>query len=215
MKRVLLLMAGAVCLATPVMAGETYIAARGGVNFPLDQSNDTTGFDVDVEFGSGALVGGAVGYDSNAGWRAEAEFTYRKNDIEVLDFNGNRQTLIGEADAKVKSYMANVYWDFATDSDVTPYVGVGLGAATIDETAFYGPVAFDNEETGFAYQAIAGAQMKLTDSIALTTDVRYFSIVGPDFDRVSPGGTARLDGEYKSIALTAGLVWRFDSGLLN
>jgi opacity protein-like surface antigen len=99
---------------------------------------------------------------------------------KIGDFRGEFE--IGyRADAKEKnpgsnadkisnvSYMVNGYYDIATGSKFTPYVGLGIGADTLK---FKG----DNTEssTSFAWQVGAGVSYAASDVLAIDFGYRYF-----------------------------------------
>ncbi|MDJ0684465.1 MAG: outer membrane beta-barrel protein [Alphaproteobacteria bacterium] len=180
-----------------------YIEGRAGYTLPrdsdLDSATTSETADLDDEF-SGAA---ALGYDFGQVFRAELELGYRPSDVGSV--NGARAS----GDADVYSYMGNLIaqWD-TPDWPVTPYVGVGLGAATadVDASGFPAAGAIDDDDTAFAYQAIAGLSVDLTEQLALTGTYSYFDI--PDLEFNSKAGVD-VDSDYSSHSFMVGLRWTF------
>ena len=101
----------------------------------------------DGVFGGGIAIGynfGALGYSPI---RLELEYLHRgktsakygnKTTANVpgsalVDYRDrNVVSSSHDVSATVQTVFANVYWDFPTDTDLTPYIGGGLGAAYID-----------------------------------------------------------------------------------
>jgi opacity protein-like surface antigen len=79
--------------------------------------------------------------------------------------------------------MANAYFDIPFGLDgIAPYLGFGLGEAMVDVTTnasrpFGPPTApvqlIDDQANGFAWQAIAGVAVPVSDDFALTAQFRY------------------------------------------
>ncbi|MGE3250858.1 MAG: OmpA family protein [Hyphomonadaceae bacterium] len=161
------------------------------------------------EFGSADLdndvmVSGAVGARAWHGVRLEAEVAWRQNDIEDA----------GDADVQVVSLLANAIYDFNQGGRFQPYVGagVGVGRLEIDE--------IDTEETGFAYQLMAGVGVPLGEQLTLDIGYRYFSMPDVEFSYYyyAPARLAEYDegeygyeveGDYTHQAVTVGLRWQF------
>lgn len=132
--------------------------------------------------GGGAL---AIGYDFNvncyAPVRAELEFAMRGKAKKSWRESGEGYRAKGEAKADVTSIFANAYYDFYNQSDFTPYLGAGLGAARIKiETkgsyAWSGGVAresYSKSEWDFAWNVGAGVAYKLTEQASLDLGYRY------------------------------------------
>ena len=76
--------------------------------------------------------------------------------------------------------MFNVYKDFG-DQGLTPYVGVGLGAANVELNAQFTPplipVAIDDDAVTFPYQIMAGLSYQLTPGMDI--DLGYRSLTEP------------------------------------
>ncbi|QKX01806.1 P44/Msp2 family outer membrane protein [Wolbachia endosymbiont of Cruorifilaria tuberocauda] len=113
------------------------------------------------------------------------------------------------------SGLVNVYYDVAIeDMPVTPYIGVGVGAAYLSNPLAV-KVAGDKEYGfGFAYQAKAGVSYDLTPEIKLFAGARYFGSYGAKFDKpiAESDQQSTKDGIrvlYSTIGAEAGLIFNF------
>jgi outer membrane protein OmpA-like peptidoglycan-associated protein len=102
--------------------------------------------------------------------------------------------------------MANVFYDFNRGGTFQPYVGVGAGYAQLEVEDF----VVDVDEGDFAWQAMAGVGIALSEQATLDLGYRYFSI--PDVDAELPFGEGEgipFTVEYEHQAATIGLRWQF------
>jgi outer membrane protein OmpA-like peptidoglycan-associated protein len=162
------LLAAAAIVALPVMAqAQTaapgfYIGAEGGLNWLLN----TTILGNSVSPQTGFAAGGVVGYDF-VGPRVELEGMYRNNQTNV-GFPGMAiSNQIGQL-----SVMANLLYDFAPSSTITPYIGAGAGIAFIDSTSSL-------SSTQFAYQGIVGLGWNVDTNFRVNLDGRYYGTSNP------------------------------------
>ena len=107
---------------------------------------------LDLEDGAVA-VGGGIGYQYSDALRADVRV-----DWAGLDDDEHFTTVLG-----------NMYLDIPLDTFITPYVGAGAG---------YGWAADDDE--GFAFALMAGAEMGLTDNLSADLGYRYRQILDGD-----------------------------------
>jgi OOP family OmpA-OmpF porin len=168
--------------------GNPYIGRQPGGVF-LQDSEFTVGtasgaasageVDYDTSWG----LGGAAGYSFDSGFRAEAEVTYRGNDVSGFSFNGAPTFPASDADASDWAFMANGYYDFNTGTRWTPYVGGGVGLALDHIEGSAGPgFGISDTQSEFAYQGIAGVGYQLTDQLNLGVEYRYFATTDPTFN---------------------------------
>ncbi len=95
--------------------------------------------------------------------------------------------------------MLNVIKDFNTTSNITPYLGLGVGAARVDTrvaTLYQTPGGaqangFDDTDTSFAWNALAGFGIKLGPQ--LTVDLGY---TYTDAQQLAYTG---VDGQYEKL----------------
>ena len=195
MKRAIILSGVAVAGLLPVAASAVdksgpYVAFSGHAAFTEDSDTSIGGTPINSEFDTGFGIGTALGYDfAGAPVRLEGEMVYRNNEVTV-----SSPLVPGFAPSDTVdsiAYMANAYYDIQTNSNITPYVGVGAGMVDID-----------GEETVFAYQAMLGAAVDVNDRSEIYGGYRFFDSEGLD-----AGGGAELD--YRSHSAEVGYRLRF------
>ena len=112
--------------------------------------------------------------------------------VQAADAVTGPQAVVG--DFSMLAFMANVDYDFDTGSRWVPYVGGGLGVATIsiDTETATGRSTADDSDTVFAYQVGAGLgyEFPLEEgrSVTVSLDWRYFATQDPTFKGDVTGG---------------------------
>src|SRR3954452_22525479 len=179
--------------------------ADGTVNNPGAPTLDLT---LKAEKGWLACVAGGDQWPS--GLALEGEVTYRENRLDKVKILGGHIDLGG--DEHSWALMTNAYYNLHTGTAFTPYVGGGIGAAFLTISAKpQGAADFNDSETRFAYQAIAGVSYALTERVSLGIEYRYFATTDPSYsDNPGGGGTSRVDAEYKTHNVLVNLIYRFD-----
>ena len=144
-------------------------------------------------------------------------FGYKMDDIRV-DVEGLYSQLnkdAGVAGTTVAdnltaiSGLVNVYYDIAIeDMPITPYIGVGVGAAYVSN-----PLATkvtDDKASGFgvAYQAKAGISYDVTPEIKLYAGARYFGSYGANFGKTTKDD-AGIKVLYSTVGAEAGVAFNF------
>jgi opacity protein-like surface antigen len=192
--------------ATGAIPSAFYAEIRGSANFLEDSANGMNapnGLGLSTDFDTGFGVSGAIGRDlsdfltgSLTNFRAEAEIAYNENGIEGA---------AGNPEINATAYMANLYYDFQTSDtyrNFVPYVGVGVGAATVE---LDGIALGDDEDTVFAYQVRAGINYRIRPGLLLSLGYRFFDTQDPEFR----SALGNFESEYRSHAVEAGLRFRF------
>lgn len=118
-----------------------------------------------------------------------------------------------KGDFSMLAFMANVDYDFDTGSRWVPYVGGGLGVATISvdtETGTGTPTA-DSSDIVFAYQVGAGLgyefPLEAGRSITVSLDWRYFATQDPTFTGQVTGG--QFDVGISGHDIGIGVIYGF------
>ncbi|WP_395644967.1 OmpA family protein [Terricaulis sp.] len=143
--------------------------------------DDGTEFDLDDNW-MGSV---GLGYATAGNFRFEGEYSYRQNEVEI----------VGQ-DVTTQALMLNAYYDFNRGGRFEPYVGVGAGYSNLD-------VEGAGDENSWAWQAMAGVAIGLTDRLDLDIGYRYFDVPEADF--------SGFDVEEKHQAVTVGLRWQFQA----
>lgn len=218
MKKTLLTLAALALLLLPAMAEAAqgrpggYASVFLGMSMMEDTDATTNGFDPiqqlpfnfndEIEFDPGVYVGGTLGYDFR-GVRLEGELSYRQNDMDSITELSLGQVAGVEGDVGVFAVMANAFLDFHNDSPVTPYIGGGIGVATVylSETVGDGNILYDEDDDSvFAYQIGGGLGIALNRQTTLDLGYRYFGTETANFS--TPGfQTVKFDTESHNFAV--------------
>lgn len=193
MKRVLV---GGVFLLSSLAASSScfaggYIATNLGLVAVADSSYKEpgmpAGFTAEVSADTGLGFSLAAGSRFNDIFRGEAEFSYRKNDLDsgTLTYPGGTQTFSMFGDISSLSLMGNIFADINTHSAVAPFVGVGVGISNVDgEIKGINGISVNagGDDTVFAYQLILGTGFNVDDSTTIDVSYRYFATADPDLN---------------------------------
>jgi opacity protein-like surface antigen len=155
------------------------------IHSELFKTNDFTVYHEDIK--STPLFGLGFGYEFNNWLRFDITGEYRgKSTFLAQDSYPGGVGFTGgtnEYTADIESWigLANMYIDLGTYHCVTPYIGAGLGFASIDvlglkdvnvpnNSVFY---AADNTETNFAWAVYAGLAYDVTPAVTIDLSYRY------------------------------------------
>jgi opacity protein-like surface antigen len=177
----------------------------------FDYSSNSSGtlFSGDtVKFDPGIYVGGTGGYDFGY-LRLEGELSYRNSNIDSVSFaNGERFRNV-DGDLGAFATMFNVFFDIQNPSRVTPYLGGGIGFATLhlSDTHGYGNTQgytqlYDkSSDTVFAYQIGAGLDIALNRLLSLDLGYRYFATDKASLEGDFITSNLRLESHNAKIGL--------------
>ncbi|WP_375604011.1 P44/Msp2 family outer membrane protein [Wolbachia endosymbiont of Anurida maritima] len=173
-----------------------------GIEYKKDTENHTP---LKASFISGS---GAFGYKMDD-IRVDVEGLYsqlNKNDVTGAVFVP-ADTIADSLTAF--SGLVNVYYDIAIeDMPITPYIGVGVGAAYISNPSKI-PAVKDQKGFGFAYQAKAGVSYDVTPEIKLYAGARYFGSYGANFDKAATNDAGIKGVLYSTVGAEAGVAFNF------
>lgn len=176
--------------------------ANGNTNLASCARGDGWSGETDIDMG---VIGGfQAGYMFGA-FRAEVEYLYRNHSGENRDnvtgiVGGKNQEIVigqhGLDSLSSHSIFANLYYDFMSDSQFTPYIGAGIGFSEIDyvfdaifarniNSVLFGSGAPDeaaatttdaNEELSdevFGWQVVVGSDYAIDESWSVGVKFRY------------------------------------------
>ena len=174
-----------------------YVSGEGGISLLPDlQLNSVTLGKNHDGFGTGYAAGGAFGYDYGNGLRIELSSLYQHSDLSRL--NGTPAT----GHLSSTTVMANATYDLLPDARFTPYVGAGLGVASVG-----GEVnGLSGRDWKPAYQAEAGLRTDVSDRASLFGEYRFSqsqSVILSD-------ATDTAHQHFSDHALLAGLSFKLD-----
>jgi opacity protein-like surface antigen len=209
-------------LATPAVArdGSMYVGIEGGAmiveDMDLDYA-DEEGFAADaitVDHRVGYDVGILGGYDFGM-FRLEVEGAHKRAAVDQLRFTPDTDILPGagagvDADGRVAvtSAMVNALLDIGDDEGWRGYVGGGIGAARVKQSAATDDnVGFSASDSALAWQAIAGFSAAVTPNLDAGLKYRYFNTRRLDFGDSGAADPFDLGGKFRSHSLLASLVY--------
>lgn len=181
----------------------------GNIYTPGFDTNTFTVYHKDIK--SSPLFGIGVGWRARHWLRFDGTFEYRGDAAffanDSYPDNGSGAGT-NEYTADVKSWLglANVYWDIYNWCGITPYVGAGIGWATIsveglkDINTVQGATWYgaDKTTTNFAWALYAGASIELSPQVALDLSYRY-----ADLGNAKSGTVSDATGTYPSYSHVA------------
>lgn len=182
---------------TSVFAANPYIGIAGEASFINDSDIDVPGLPTitaSYDTGFGFNVSGGAKFE---GGRIEGEYGYKKADLDELSGPGGSTTVSG-TDLTVTSYMLNGYIENPKQTNINPYLGVGLGLINGELNVPGGK----GDDTVFGYQLMLGAGFKVNKYITL--DISYRFQGAADEFHVDDA-----DISYRSSNINAGIRFNF------
>ncbi|MDO5483985.1 MAG: acyloxyacyl hydrolase [Desulfovibrionaceae bacterium] len=188
MKRVIAIAVFALMLTLPGLASAQgsgmYLAPKFLMSIQdtgnMSRSQGGMGVDDYSQFTLGGAL--ALGYDL---WpqqmiplRMELELAMRGN--SETSWDGPRGSVKGTWNNT--TLFANLYWDFHNDSQMTPYVGGGLGMAfnyagyDIHDNTHNNHFSMDEHSTNFAWNLGAGVAYQFNESLSLDAAYRFVGL---------------------------------------
>lgn len=214
-------------LATPAMARDDqwYIEGNSGIMLIEDQQIDVNGVadNAKSNYRLGYDLAGIVGHDFGS-FRLEAEVGYRTAKLKEVSagnaglalspvaggtFTRFTDTRSATGDLNALSFMANALFDFGADDGMQGFFGGGVGVARVDmngRVTANTPGIWNDADTGFAWQLLAGIRAPLSSKWDVGLKYRYFNM--PEVGIVDPIGRP-LDTNMSSHALLGTLSYNF------
>lgn len=173
-------------LAAPGQTGP-YVSAFLGTSVARDSTVSgydsffATSFNDRASFDPGVYAGGTGGY--NFGFmRVEGELAYRHARFDTITASSGSSYRSVDGDLGAFSTMFNVFFNVQNSSRVTPYLGGGVGFATLHLSETTGInnsgnriVLFDSsDDTVFAAQVGGGFDISINRRFSLDLGYRYF-----------------------------------------
>ena len=187
----------AICPAASARPG-AYVSGFLGINVNPDTDVSSTDFVTNsdfndrVEFDPNINIGGTAGYDFGI-VRLEGELSYKNAGIKsITSQSGNRFRNV-DGNIGALAMMFNGFFDLHNNSPLTPYLGGGIGFAslhlsdttgidtsggTAQRITLYGAA----DDTVFAYQVGTGVEIALNRQFSLDLGYRYFVTNRATFD---------------------------------
>jgi opacity protein-like surface antigen len=172
-----------------------YLSGSVGIVFPheleLGLEADPTrrsAQDLDQGLMGTIAIGMRIRGDADSSYRAEVEFGVRYNDLgdyETTSAIFGTATIDSRGQMISGTFMLNLFWDITTEKWIQPYIGAGVGVAVhtltiTDAIPGTGDVRFEEDAAAFAFQALIGVSVPVTDHFFITLGYRFFG--SSDFD---------------------------------
>ncbi len=192
--------------AVEAQAEGWYVFAGFGASFTEDINGSVEGVPLREGYGTGFMVFGGSGYRTGP-YRLEGELTYAQHAIDTVSLGGTEGPTGG--DRSTLAGLANFYVDFETATRWTPYVGAGIGVASValNDVSPSSSVRLDDSDTVFAFQLKAGLAYTLRPSTQFSIGYRFLSADDSKL-RDASGMEVSIEGPQLHTVET-GLLYRF------
>lgn len=195
-----------------------YVSGQAGLNKTEESGTSRDSVTTKAGFARGAAGNVAVGYGLGNGVRGELEAAVRQSTVNSLDNvrddgTGNGTFVNPGPGGRIRtiSVMGNAIYDIPTSIGLTPFAGVGVGAARVEARSL-GPDKGNAVTTGTkivpAYQGLAGVNYSVTDNVAVGVTYRYFTTEKASI--ASDSGTPTKFA-IRDHSVMAGLTWAFNA----
>jgi outer membrane protein OmpA-like peptidoglycan-associated protein len=123
-------------------------------------------------------------------------------------------SVTGKGNLDAASALANVYYDIATGTAITPFIGVGVGGVDVSADKIrYTTAALhtlsNKDQIVFGYQGIVGASYALTDTLSLKADYRYLGTSTASLQEDPSYGAGKAKGTYAAHSVLVGFTYKF------
>jgi opacity protein-like surface antigen len=106
-------------------------------------------------------------------WSLGLEAAWRQNDLEVVDFGDPLGEFGATGQVQATSLSLNGIYQFRPQRAIRPYLGVGLGLASIEfDATTLGEEYLDDEDDAPALQLIGGANIALSSRLDFVAEFR-------------------------------------------
>jgi len=152
MKKILLALA-LTALTTTAFAADLKPYIEGAVGWA--DAKDTSSSTINTKFDSDVNYAAEIGLKDIAGTGIRLGGSFSQMEPDYKAINKTTGAVSEASSAKAKTYLLNAYYDFKTGTELTPFVGFGVG---MQDTAG----AKDNE---FIYGFHGGAKYNLNNNV--------------------------------------------------
>lgn len=146
-----------------------------------------------TDLGDGLALSGAIGFQY-ARTRTELEYRRMAASVDRVAYAGGAAPAVVPLndDLVAQALMSNVYFDLVNSSRFTPYVGLGVGGARVENE-------LGERDAAFAYQGRAGVDVALGKKLSVGAEYAYFRTLEIDHgpEKFAPAGPTgpRADGD--------------------
>lgn len=199
-----------------------YVGGDLGYNNTTDPAWAFTSGQHTTPFDGGWVGALKVGRDMGM-WRAELEYSHRKNDAQYFGPPGDMD--IARGDITSDTLMVNGYYDFMPTGQVTPYLGAGIGVSKVEANDVRKDITnccsgiVDDSDTVMAAQLMAGAAYQVSSNLAMNVEYRFMVTKDPSFDYgtacdhdesiAACGVAGQTSGSYRNHSVMVGVRYSF------
>jgi opacity protein-like surface antigen len=161
-------------IASPASAEEAglYITAGVGTGFNSEISGEISGTDFDADGRTTVQGGIGLGYDTGENIRVELGVSRSNADIDSVKISGVKYDV--DQTGESWSVGTRFFYDFANDSEFTPFVGTGVNLSWGD----------DSDDRTYSIPVIAGVSYEATEAVDIFGQVSYAMAPAQDVDGV-------------------------------
>ena len=190
-----------------------YATATLGANFLGDQDLDVTFDGVDsrgeAKYDAGIGAGAGIGYRFANNWAVEAEFLYRRVELDAVDLQSFGSFSEGDFANTQLSVSALYHFNLFDRDDIETYVGAGVAFIQEVDTDFEaGGVETSFETDDFAFEIQGGVRYSLWDRAFVDGSIRYTTVSDVTLESPSNGAN-RVTSDYDPLLLAVRFGWRF------
>lgn len=169
---------------------EYYAKILCGANF----LQNTTLDDNKSTYQTGYIVAGSLGYCWRYGLILEAEYAYRRNAINKIQFFGQGDSRNGHF--QTSSYMVNLLWNVPSCAfeNIQPFIGAGIGYDQKQMHASNDRIVFNQKWNHLSWQLMAGLSYPFLCNSEITLEYKFHQ-----------GGC-----HFYNHSIGVGLVYKFD-----
>lgn len=201
----------------PLFDEGSYLSFSAGVTALHDRSINVPAGHVTTASKNGMTLIASGGHDYGPVWplgnvRVELALGYRNNEVDQQYLPGETALPRPFGHTQVWSLMYNVINDFRPHTGFDPYIGIGIGYASVDFDRYRARVGgesttFVDDRSGeFAYQGMIGFRSRLSPRLDLDVSLRYFATADPN---ITTEAGDEMETTYRSSAALVGLTYTF------
>lgn len=179
----------------------SYFRSFSGFTQLEDYENANGAFETTGSFDDGYCAGGSLGRKIRPMLNVEVEFAYRNNEGEEWSvFNPQTLTTTTQAwDGDITCYsgMTNFIVEGCRQvGKCNPYAGAGAGFGFVDAELDTQTTTYTIDDSGFAFQFIAGVSRAVTCRADVFVEYRYFAVEDLQVDQETPTTPPVPAGEF-------------------
>lgn len=219
-KKLFLIIVFSLFFCANVYAGDLYGTAKLGYGQIKYQDIKWDSFKLSNEKTDDSFKAGlAIGYDWNddgAPVRTELEYMYNENFNYSSTVTSGANNITGKFESNIQTFYANAYYDFLREEKFNPYVGGGIGFATLDSSVNFSAAStnsgvtyavqkYSTSRTNFAWNLGFGVAYRIDDNWAADLGYRYEDVGQA---KIKVAGT-KIKGEGSIHSILLGLRYTF------